>query len=139
MFRIEKSADSMKLAPRRSTTISRCLEGDRRRYGRQGWKEHLEALVKPLRRAADVAEDLGIPFGIENHQDICSFELRWLNWVFTLGNATGTPNAAAAGERAAANPAAATGLEEAGKAVREYVRGLPLRAGTTPLKFAPGT
>jgi hypothetical protein len=24
MFRIEKSADSMKLAPRRSTTISRC-------------------------------------------------------------------------------------------------------------------
>jgi sugar phosphate isomerase/epimerase len=60
------------------TTISRCLEGDRSRYGRQGWKDHLDALVKPLRRAADVAEDLDIPFGIENHQDICSFELRWL-------------------------------------------------------------
>jgi sugar phosphate isomerase/epimerase len=60
------------------TTISRCLEGDRSRYGYQGWKDHLEALVKPLRRAADVAEDLDIPFGIENHQDICSYELRWL-------------------------------------------------------------
>jgi sugar phosphate isomerase/epimerase len=60
------------------TTISRCLEGDRSRYGRQGWKDHLDALVKPLRRAADVAEDLDIPFGIENHQDICSFELEWL-------------------------------------------------------------
>ena len=57
------------------TTISRCLEGDRSRYGRQGWKDHLEALVKPLRRAADVAEDLQIPFGIENHQDLCSTEL----------------------------------------------------------------
>jgi 3-oxoisoapionate decarboxylase len=60
------------------TTISRCLAGDRSRYGRQGWKEHLDALVKPLRRAADVAEDVGIPFGIENHQDLCSVELRWL-------------------------------------------------------------
>jgi sugar phosphate isomerase/epimerase len=60
------------------TTISQCLEGDRSRYGRQGWKDHLGALVKPLRRAADIAEDLDIPFGIENHQDICSFELRWL-------------------------------------------------------------
>jgi len=60
------------------TTISRCLEGDRSRYGRQGWKDHLDALVKPLRRAADVAEDVGIPFGIENHQDLCSAELQWL-------------------------------------------------------------
>jgi sugar phosphate isomerase/epimerase len=60
------------------TTISQCLEGDRSRYGRQGWKDHLDALVKPLRRAADVAEDLEIPFGIENHQDICSSELEWL-------------------------------------------------------------
>jgi 3-oxoisoapionate decarboxylase len=60
------------------TTISRCLEGDRSRYGRRGWQDHLTALVKPLRRAAAVAEDLAIPFGIENHQDLCSSELRWL-------------------------------------------------------------
>jgi 3-oxoisoapionate decarboxylase len=60
------------------TTISQCLEGDRSQYGRPGWKDHLEALVKPLRRAADVAQDVGIPIGIENHQDLCSWELRWL-------------------------------------------------------------
>jgi sugar phosphate isomerase/epimerase len=60
------------------TTISHCLEGDRSRYGYQGWKDHLDALVKPLRRAADVAEDVDIPFGIENHQDLCSSELLWL-------------------------------------------------------------
>ena len=66
-----------------------------------------------------------------------AFELRWFNWVFTLGNAAGTPNAEAAALRAAADPAAAAALVDIGTRVREYVRGLPLRPGTTPLKFAP--
>jgi putative CocE/NonD family hydrolase len=55
----------------------------------------------------------------------------------TLGNAAGTPNAAAAAVRAASDPAAAPALVEMGNRVREYVMGLPLRPGTTPLKFAP--
>ena len=66
-----------------------------------------------------------------------AFELRFFNWVLTLGNAAGTANAMPAAERAAADPAAAPALVDMGKNVREYVRGLPLRAGTTPLKFAP--
>ncbi|HYZ84155.1 MAG TPA: CocE/NonD family hydrolase, partial [Bryobacteraceae bacterium] len=76
-----------------------------------------------------------------------AFELRWLNWVLTLGNATGTrananglsvsPNARAASLRAASTPAAAKALEDMGRQVREYARMLPLRQGTTPLKFAP--
>jgi putative CocE/NonD family hydrolase len=66
-----------------------------------------------------------------------AFELRFFNWVFTLGNATGTPDALPAAVRAAFNPEAAQALVEMGTHVREYVRGLPLRAGTTPLKFAP--
>ena len=66
-----------------------------------------------------------------------AFELRFFNWVFTLGNAAGTANAPIAAERAAMDPMAAQELMEMGKSVREYVRGLPLRAGTTPLKFAP--
>jgi sugar phosphate isomerase/epimerase len=57
------------------TTISQCLEGDRGRYGREGWREHLDALVRPLRMAANVAEDVGVPFGVENHQDLTSAEL----------------------------------------------------------------
>jgi 3-oxoisoapionate decarboxylase len=60
------------------TTISRCLEGDRSRYGYDGWKAHLQALVAPMRQASHLAEEVGIPFGIENHQDICSWELAWL-------------------------------------------------------------
>ena len=65
-----------------------------------------------------------------------AFELRWFNWVFTLGNATGEESLLAA-QRAASDPAAAPALAELGDHVGEYVRALPLRAGTTPLKFAP--
>src|SRR5262245_26991153 len=46
------------------TTISQCLEGDRSRYGLQGWKDHLSALVAPLTDAAKHAADVDIPFGI---------------------------------------------------------------------------
>jgi len=66
-----------------------------------------------------------------------AFELRFFNWVFTLGIATGTPDEMAAARRAASDPAAARALVEMGSNVRQYVRNLPLRPGTTPLKFAP--
>ena len=83
-------------------------------------------------------------YGIRHHG---AFELRWLNWIMTLGNATGTraaadglsasPNGVAAAERATATPAASAALQELGTMVREYASALPLRLGTTPLKFAP--
>lgn len=66
-----------------------------------------------------------------------AFELRFFNWVLTMGNAAGGANASAAAARAAADPVAAAALVQMGANVREYVRGLPLRPGTTPLKFAP--
>ncbi|HVH82956.1 MAG TPA: CocE/NonD family hydrolase, partial [Steroidobacteraceae bacterium] len=61
-----------------------------------------------------------------------AFELRWFNWVFTLGNATGEQSLVAA-VRAASDPMAAPALAELGNRVPEYVSALPLRAGTTPL------
>ncbi len=83
-------------------------------------------------------------FGIRHNG---AFELRWLNWIFTLGNATGlrasatglsqTPNGRLAAERAASAPEAATALQEMGPLVQQYAKSLPLRPGTTPLKFAP--
>jgi putative CocE/NonD family hydrolase len=83
-------------------------------------------------------------FGVRHNG---AFELRWLNWIFTLGNASGTrasatglspaPNGPLAAARAALDPAAAAALSEMGLHVREYARALPLRPGTTPLKFAP--
>ena len=77
--------------------------------------------------------DFGL-YGVRHHG---AFELRWLNWVMTLGNATDTPNAAPASVRAASDPASAPALVEMGEHVQEYARSLPLRQGTTPLKFAP--
>src|SRR5579884_2789453 len=65
-----------------------------------------------------------------------AFELRWFNWVFSLGDPGGNPNLVAA-TRAASNPDAAPALADLVNHVRDYVIALPLRAGTTPLKFAP--
>src|SRR5262249_5563615 len=46
-------------------------------------------------------------------------------------------NLGASAMRAASNPAAAQALVDLRSQVREYIRNLPLRLGTTPLKFAP--
>jgi putative CocE/NonD family hydrolase len=83
-------------------------------------------------------------FGVRHNG---AFELRFLNWIFTLGNATGTrasatglattPNGALAAGRAASAPEAVAALQEMGTRVQEYARSLPIRPGTTPLKFAP--
>ena len=73
-------------------------------------------------------------FGVRHNG---AFELRFFNWVLTLGNATGNDNDGPAAARAASDPAGAAALVDMGNRVREYVRGLPLRPGTTPLKFAP--
>jgi putative CocE/NonD family hydrolase len=77
--------------------------------------------------------DFGL-YGVRHHG---AFELRWLNWVFTLGNAADTPNALPAALRAASDPAAAAALVDLGQHVQDYTLALPLRPGTTPLKFAP--
>src|SRR5437588_4118 len=65
-----------------------------------------------------------------------AFELRWVNWVLSMGDPGGPPNLVAAA-RAASDPAAAPALADLVNHVPEYVRALPLRAGDTPLKFAP--
>ena len=66
-----------------------------------------------------------------------AFELRFLNWVYTIGNAAGGPNEMAAARRAASIPEAAPALADFGNRTRDYIFALPLRPGTTPLKFAP--
>ena len=76
-----------------------------------------------------------------------AFELRWLNWIFTLGNATGMhatatglsqgPNGALAARRAAISPEAVPDLEGMAEHITDYAQSLPLHPGATPLKFAP--
>jgi len=93
-----------------------------------GGAPYLKAMV-PRNAMSDVGY-----YGIRHNG---AFELRWFNWVLTLGNAAGTANATPAAVRAATDPAAAPALVDMGNRVREFVRGLPLRPGTTPLKLAP--
>jgi putative CocE/NonD family hydrolase len=81
----------------------------------------------------DAMSDFG-QYGVRHNG---AFELRFFNWVFTMGNATGTTNAPLAAARATVDPAAVKELIDMGNHVEQYVRGLPLRPGTTPLKFAP--
>ena len=88
---------------------------------------HLKAMV-PLFSLSDVGR-----YGIRHNG---AFELRFYNWVFSMGDPGGEPNLVAAA-RAASDPAAAPALAALVQHVPEYLRALPLRPGTTPLKFAP--
>ncbi len=83
------------------TTISSLLEGDRRQYGYQGWKNHLQDLVAPFKEVMALAAEYNIPVGIENHQDICSWEMLWLHeqvGSHLLGVTMDCGNALAVGE-----------------------------------------
>jgi putative CocE/NonD family hydrolase len=104
-------------------------------YG--GAVQHALAISHPAQLKAMIPVDAMSNFGRYGVRHNGAFELRWFNWVFTLGNAAGTPSAAAASTRAASDPAMAPALAEMGLHVQDYVRALPLKPGSTPLKFAP--
>ena len=89
------------------TTISNLLEGDRRSLGSQGMQDYLSALVQPFKEVMPLAEEYGIPVGIENHQDVCSWELLDLFERVgspQLGVTMDVANALAVGETPALSP-----------------------------------
>ena len=61
------------------TTVSSMVEGNRTKCGADGMRAYLDALVEPFKLVMPLAEEYGIPVGIENHQDLCSWELLELN------------------------------------------------------------
>jgi putative CocE/NonD family hydrolase len=103
----------------------------------EGATQHALAIANAPYVKAMIPRNAMSDFGRYGVRHNGAFELRFFNWVFTLGNATGTALALPAAARAASDPAVANALVEMGAKVQEYVRGLPLRPGTTPLKFAP--
>ena len=102
-----------------------------------GGTQHAMAIANAPYLKAMIPVDAMSDFGRYGVRHNGAFELRWFSWVFTLGNSAETQSAPAAAARAASDPAAAAALVDLGTRVRDYVRGLPLRPGTTPLKFAP--
>jgi putative CocE/NonD family hydrolase len=67
--------------------------------------------------------------GIAGMRHSGAFELRFMNWIFTIG----APNARAA----LADLALKTALEQNGKLMPQHLLNLPIRPGTTPLKQVP--
>jgi putative CocE/NonD family hydrolase len=103
----------------------------------EGATQHALAIANAPYIKAMVPRNAMSDFGHYGVRHNGAFELRFFNWVLTLGNPSPTGDERAAAARAAVTPAAAPALIEMGKHVQQYVRALPLRAGTTPLKFAP--
>ncbi len=104
-------------------------------YG--GATQHALAIAGAPYVEAMVPIDAMSNFGHYGVRHNGAFELRFFNWIFTLGNATGTSNALLATARAAVPAESAKELLDLGSHTADYIRNLPLRPGTTPLKFAP--
>lgn len=104
-------------------------------YG--GATQHAMAIANAPYLKAMVPRNAMSDFGRYGVRHNGAFELRFFNWIFTMGFATGSNSLREAAARAASDPAAAPALADLAARVRDYVRNLPLRPGTTPLKFAP--
>ncbi|BDC48645.1 antibiotic hydrolase [Bryobacterales bacterium F-183] len=103
-----------------------------------GATQHAMAIGNAPNLTAMVPRNAMSNFGRYGLRHNGAFELRFFNWIFMLGDPSGTQSLPLAAARAAGpDLAAAPALAELRNHVREYAMGLPLRAGTTPLKFAP--
>ena len=103
-----------------------------------GGTQHALAIANAPYLKAMIPVDAMSNYGRYGIRHNGAFELRWLNWILTLGNPNNLgPNAKASAVRAASDPASVAALEEMANQVHEYARGLPLWPGTTPLRFAP--
>jgi hypothetical protein len=94
-----------------------------------GGTQHALALSNPPGLKAMVPVDAVANAGYFGMRNGGAFELRFMNWIFTIG--------APSGSRASRDPATRAALEEAAKNVRQYLLSLPLRKGMTPIRLAP--
>lgn len=94
-----------------------------------GGTQHALALSNPPGLRAMVPVDAVANAGYFGMRNGGAFELRFMNWIFTIG--------APRGSRASRDPATRAALEEAAKNVRQYLLSLPLRKGITPIWLAP--
>ena len=96
-----------------------------------GGTQHALALSNPPHLAALVPIDAMSNYGRYGIRHNGAFELRFFNWIFHFGFAPRPLHQPGVDE------AAAPALGRLRDEVRDYVRGLPLRRGTTPLALAP--
>ncbi len=94
-----------------------------------GGTQHALACANPPGLAAMIPVDSLSNCGIAGVRHGGAYEMRFMNWIFTIG----APNARAA----LADPALREALVENGKLMRQHIWNLPIRKGTTPLRVVP--
>lgn len=94
-----------------------------------GGTQHALAEMNPPHLAAMIPVDSLSNVGIAGFRHGGAFELRFMNWIYTIG----APNA----KRALEDPIVRDALVHNGELIRQHVLNLPVKAGTTPLKFVP--
>ncbi len=102
-----------------------------------GATQHALALANPPNLKTMVPIDAMSNYGRYGLRHNGAFELRFFNWIFSLGNNPSRSRPAGAATWYPGPPEVQPALAALADRVPEFVRGLPLRAGTTPLKFAP--
>ncbi len=94
-----------------------------------GGTQHALACARPSSLACMIPVDSVSNTGIAGIRHSGAFELRFMNWIFTIG----APNARAA----LADPRLKAALEQNGRRMPQHLLQLPIRPGMTPLKQVP--
>jgi putative CocE/NonD family hydrolase len=94
-----------------------------------GGTQHALACARAPGLACMIPVDSLSNTGIAGVRHSGAFELRFMNWIFTIG----APNSRAA----LADPALRAALEANGRLMPQHLLELPIRAGTTPLRSVP--
>jgi hypothetical protein len=94
-----------------------------------GGTQHALACARAPHLSCMIPVDSLSNTGIAGMRHSGAFELRFMNWIFTIG----APNARAA----LADPPLRDALVQNGKQMPQHLLHLPIRPGTTPLKHVP--
>ncbi len=94
-----------------------------------GGTQHALAEMNPPHLTAMIPVDALSNVGIAGFRHGGAFELRFVNWIFTIGGPTA--------KRALDDPTIKAGLDAQAKQMRQHIWHLPIKRGTTALKFVP--
>jgi uncharacterized protein len=94
-----------------------------------GGTQHALAEMNPPHLTAMIPVDALSNVGIAGFRHGGAFELRFVNWIYTIGGPTA--------KQALENPAIKAALDAQAKQMRAHIWQLPIKRGTTALKFIP--
>ncbi len=94
-----------------------------------GGTQHAAAEMNPPHLTALIPVDSLSNVGIAGFRHSGAFELRFVNWIYTIGG----PDA----KEALADPNIHEALKRQAEQIKQYIWTLPLKRGTTALKFIP--